>query len=148
MSIRRGDIYYVRPGLTCGSEQRGGRPAVVVSNDQCNETSTVVEVVYLTTRDKTPLPTHAAVFSSGRSSLALCEQITSVSTSRVGDLVGHVTARELRDIDRALRVSLGIPDRESMTAEPGSPEEETVMVQVALRFVEEYIRRKSGPPEE
>ena len=32
MSINRGDIFYVNPSETVGSEQRSGRPAIIVSN--------------------------------------------------------------------------------------------------------------------
>ena len=45
MSINRGDIFYVNPSETVGSEQRSGRPAIIVSNPLCNEHSPVVEVV-------------------------------------------------------------------------------------------------------
>ena len=45
--IKRGDVYYiVKKNDVCDSEQRAGRPAVVVSNDKANEHSDVVEVVY------------------------------------------------------------------------------------------------------
>ena len=37
MSINRGDIFYVNPSETVGSEQRSGRPAIIVSNPLCNE---------------------------------------------------------------------------------------------------------------
>ena len=43
MNITRGDIYYVDAIDSVGSEQRGGRPAIVVSNDKCNQHSPVVE---------------------------------------------------------------------------------------------------------
>ena len=36
MSINRGDIFYVNPSETVGSEQRSGRPAIIVSNPLCN----------------------------------------------------------------------------------------------------------------
>ena len=48
--IYRGQIYYIHPQEVVGSEQEGGRPAVIVSNDVCNEHSRVVEVVFLTTK--------------------------------------------------------------------------------------------------
>mgnify|MGYP000672913211 CR=1 FL=1 len=58
MSINRGDIFYVNPSETVGSEQRSGRPAIIVSNPLCNEHSPVVEVVYLTCQYKKP--THSS----------------------------------------------------------------------------------------
>ena len=51
MSFKRGEIYYIESSFaTTGSEQRPGRPAVIVSNDKNNEHSTTAEVVYLTTQ--------------------------------------------------------------------------------------------------
>lgn len=45
--MKRGEIYYIESTYReTGSEQRGGRPAVIVSNDKNNENSEVVEVVY------------------------------------------------------------------------------------------------------
>ena len=108
MSIKRGDIYYIENFPTVGSEQQPGRPAVVVSNDTCNKTSTVVEIVYLTMTPKTDMPTHTTIRSTGRTSTALCEQITSVSVSRLGDYIGAVTKDELLRIDTAMMISLGI----------------------------------------
>ena len=74
MSINRGDIFYVNPSETVGSEQRSGRPAIIVSNPLCNEHSPVVEVVYLTCQYKKPMPTHVRIESAGKRSTALCEQ--------------------------------------------------------------------------
>lgn len=55
--IYRGDIYYIMPFYTVtGSEQRAGRPGVVVSNDINNRHSPNVEIVFLTSQEKKPLP--------------------------------------------------------------------------------------------
>ena len=109
-NIKRGDIYYISYGESkiIGSEQMPGRPAVIVSNDKNNEHSTTIEIVYLTTKYKADLPTHVVVNSSKYRSTALCEQITTVSISRLGDYIGEVTAEELEEIDRALAVSLDL----------------------------------------
>ena len=37
MEINRGDVFYVNRSETIGSEQRSGRPAIIVSNPECNE---------------------------------------------------------------------------------------------------------------
>ena len=108
MDIKRGDIFYVNRVETIGAEQHSGRPAIVVSNHVCNERSPVVEVVYLTCQYKKPLPTHVRVESVGRRSIALCEQITSVDVSRLGDYKGHLTDKEMEKVDRALMQSLDI----------------------------------------
>lgn len=107
--IKRGDIYYIVSNYQEeGSEQRAGRPAIVVSNDMCNQYSRVVEVVYLTTKPKTDLPTHIDIRSSERPSIALCEQINSVSTDRLGDYIASCSENELNMLDAALLISLGI----------------------------------------
>lgn len=52
MEIKRGDIFYIAKGNanTTGSEQYPDRPAIIVSNDKCNEHSPCVEIVYMTTQ--------------------------------------------------------------------------------------------------
>lgn len=108
MSVKRGEIYYVSKTSVIGSEQEAGRPAIIVSNNSQNESSTVVEVVYLTTEPKKDLPTHVTIRSAPRQSIALCEQISSVSTTRIGNYIGEVTEREMTQIESALLISLDL----------------------------------------
>ena len=93
-------------GATNGSEQFADRPAVVVSNDENNKHSGVIEVVYMTTQPKTDLPTHVTIRSTGRISTVLCEQVSSVSTERVNNYIGQVSEQEMKNIDIALMISL------------------------------------------
>lgn len=95
-------------GATNGSEQYADRPAVVVSNDENNRYSGVIEVVYLTTAPKTDLPTHVIINSTGRKSTVLCEQVTSVSVDRVNNYIGQVSEQEMKNIEIALMISLAI----------------------------------------
>lgn len=108
--MKRGEIYYISIGSIAetGSEQRAGRPAVIVSNDHLNDASSVVEVVYLTTQDKPDLKTHVTVRGTGRTSTVLCEQICSVSKKRIGEYAGECTADEMERIDIALMESLDL----------------------------------------
>lgn len=110
-NIERGSMYYIdhAPNYV-GSEQYAGRPAIVVSSDRYNSTSNTVEVVYLTTQAKNDMATHVQIRSSGKLSTALCEQITSVSVLRVGDYMGTLTDEEMRRIEAAMMISLGIKD--------------------------------------
>lgn len=108
--ITRGDVFYVESYQTDGSEQRPGRPAVIVSNNMCNEFSPVVEVVYLTSQPKKDMKTHVTIKSLPRTSTALCEQITSVAKDRIRDWYGRVTDDEMRRIEVAMIVSLGLED--------------------------------------
>jgi mRNA interferase MazF len=106
-NIKRGDIFYISESeFHVGNEQHGGRPAVVISNDLNNKYSGTVEIVYVTTRDKTPLPTH--VFLSSIQSTVLCEQITTVSIERIEEKVGECSQEDMEAIEKAILVSLGI----------------------------------------
>lgn len=118
MDIKRGDIWYIESGYSTGSEQRPGRPAVVVSNDRNNQFSSTVEVVYLTTQPKRDLPTHVTIGSLSRESTALCEQITTVSTERLGTYKGCVTTEELEDIEEAILISLGVEPKPRQETPP------------------------------
>lgn len=112
--VFRGDIYIVaNKNNAYGHEQRNSRPAVVVSNDKNNKFSTTVEVVYLTTKPKHSLPTHVQVI--GRMlSTALCEQITTIDKRRLGDFVRTCSDKEMREIDKALAISLGLKKKEEV----------------------------------
>lgn len=108
--IRRGQMYYVKYAPITGSEQRAGRPGIIVSNEMANTHSDVVVVVYLTTQDKRDLPTHVEIASHGTRSTALCEQPVSVAVNRLGDYIGNVSSEELKKINEALKVSLELND--------------------------------------
>ena len=109
--MKKGEIYYIGHSPNyLGSEQAGGRPAIIVSNNANNSNSTVCEVVYLTTQDKPPLPTHVTIRSSNRISTALCEQVASVSVDRFGDYIGKVTEEEMRALNVALMISFDLSD--------------------------------------
>ena len=115
--LHRGDIYYISKTVSYGAEMIAGRPGIIVSNDINNANSTVVEVVYLTTKYKTAQPTHVLIDSAGARGTALCEQIQTVSIDKIGDYVGHCTPEEMRDLDKALAASIGITKVEIPTKE-------------------------------
>ena len=105
----RGEIYYVYSFPTCGHEQRSGRPAVIVSNNENNAHSEVVEVCYLTLKEKTPLPTHITINQGPCiNSTILCEQITSVAVDRIGDYMCRIPEELEEALNKALMASLNL----------------------------------------
>lgn len=114
MEVYRGDIFYISKGKTrtYGSEQEPDRPAVIVSNNTGNHFAPVVEVVYLTTQEKNPMPTHVDVMCHVPS-VALCEQIFTVYKDRLGGYIRSCTEKEMKEIDNALMISLGLDVDES-----------------------------------
>lgn len=110
--MRRGEIYYCTQSVTTGDViWSENRPCVVVSNDHLAATSPVVDVVFLTTQDKKPMPTHAQVFSTSRPGTALCEQIVAVPKSALGDYAATCSPEEMAAIDEALIASIGLSAR-------------------------------------
>lgn len=108
IEIFRGDIFYVESIGNCyGSEQRANRPGIVVSNDLANKHSPNVEMVFLTSQEKKPLPTHVEVIAKVPS-IALCENIQTVSKERLSDFIKSCTTTEMKKIDEALLISLGM----------------------------------------
>ena len=90
----RGEIFYIRnESEYSGNVQGGGRPAVIISNDIGNNAGPILEVVYLTTQEKKPLPTHVKINSSKYPSTVLCEQIDTVNKDKVGRLAWGLLQR-------------------------------------------------------
>lgn len=104
--IRRGNIYWVEASPVIGSEQWGLRPAVILSNDIGNAYAPIVEVAFLT-REKRWMPTHVKV-KAVQESIVLCEQITTLSKSRLVSFIKSATPEEMEEIDKAVKISLGL----------------------------------------
>ena len=108
-TFTRGDIYYVFREEYVGSEMNGnGRPAVVVSNNICNEKSPVIEMCYLTTTPKYEMSTHVFIEINGVKSTILCEQVTSVAKTRIGNWFGKLDDEQMKELDKALIASLDL----------------------------------------
>lgn len=108
--MKRGEIVFVQNDCRkhTGSEQTYSRPAVIVSNNKCNENSPVVEVVFLTTAKKKFLPTHVLIHSTKYTSVALCEEIFSVDKSRIEESLGYVSLKEMLQINTGIAIGLGL----------------------------------------
>lgn len=110
MEVYRGDIFEVRNFVRVnGSEQTANRPAVIVSNNIGNKHSDICQVVYLTTKEKKPLPTHVEVMCR-MPSTAMCEQVVTVSQDRLCEFIRSCSDAEMKAIDKALMISLGLID--------------------------------------
>jgi len=103
----RGEIFQLRVPLgTRGSEQRGNRYAVVVQADELLALSTVL--VSPTSSSAPPRSFRPTIDVRGTATRVLVEQTTAVSPDRLGDSVGRLDATELRDLDDALALVLGL----------------------------------------
>jgi mRNA interferase MazF len=81
---------------------------VVVQSDALPLSTLLIAPTSTSARPATFRP---EVVIAGTSTRVLVEQTTAVDPSRLGDSVGPLTAEELGDVDRALRLVLGVDDR-------------------------------------
>ena len=89
-----------------GHEQRGARFAVVVQADELLDLSTVL--VSPTSTSARPASFRPAISLEGRETRVLVEQTTVVDPQRLGRRAGVLDATELRSVDEALRLVLGL----------------------------------------
>lgn len=106
--IKRGDIYYADLGFPCGSKQAGYRPVVIIQNDIGNKKSNTTIVSPLTSKEKTPLYTHVKFIHNNKIQTVLLEQIITINKSDLGEKVGKVDEKTLKEIDKKIKISLGI----------------------------------------
>lgn len=112
MVIKRGDIYYADLSPIVGSEQGGYRPVLIIQNDVGNKYAPTVIVAVITTRKtKADLPTHVwlnAECGLPKESMAECEQVRTLDKKRLKDFMGSVSKEVMREIDKGLKISLGV----------------------------------------
>ena len=115
MGIKRGDLFYAALDETyVGSEQTGVRPVVILQNNIGNEHSPTVIIAPITSKvnSKSIIPTH--IYIKGyknrlkQNSLVLTEQIRAIDKARLKYYIGALDTGELRKVDKALIISLGI----------------------------------------
>ena len=102
----RGDVYELpAPRNTRGHEQRGNRYAVVVQSDLLPLSTWLVSPTSTSAREASFRP---EIELLGKTTMVLVEQTAAIDPERLGRLVGHLTAREMADVDHALAVVLGL----------------------------------------
>ena len=111
MIIRRGDIYYADLRPVVGSEQGGVRPVLIIQNDIGNKHSPTVICAAITSKmNKAKLPTHVELNTKRcdmiRDSVILLEQLRTIDKQRPKERICHIDDELLKDVDRALMISL------------------------------------------
>ena len=105
----RGEVYWVGLDPVIGTEIRETRPAVIVSNDSCNRYGTRVVVVPITSNVSSLFPGETLIKVKGKQGRALGDQIRSIDKGRLKARAGSLTPAEMRRIDEALAITLGLP---------------------------------------
>lgn len=111
--VTRGTVVRVRLDPTEGSEIRKTRPAVVVSNRAACRFDAVVQVVPVTGLPDRGLRPYESLVDSpssglGKPSRLVANQLRTVSKQRLEAVLGELTAEEMQQLDRALKIQLGL----------------------------------------
>jgi mRNA interferase MazF len=112
--MNRGDVFDAHLSPTEGSEQAGTRPVIVVSRNAINQTSPVIVIVPLTsaTNVKKTYPNNVAIASGegglSADSVALGGQVRAIAKSRLLRQRGTLSSATMRQVDRALRITLDL----------------------------------------
>ena len=117
MVVKRGDILYADLRPVVGSEQGGIRPVLIIQNDTGNRHSPTVICAAITSRqNKAKLPTHVEIDSMKydivKDSVILLEQLRTIDKKRLKDKVCHLDNEIITQVNKALQVSLEMPEEE------------------------------------
>lgn len=103
----RGEVFRLRaPRGVRHSEQRGGRFAVIVQADELLMLSTIL--VAPTSRSAPARSFRPAIELDGEQTRVLIEQTMALAHDRLGNSVGCLSAEEVRNLDAALALVVGI----------------------------------------
>ena len=116
--LKRGDIWLVNLNGGIGSEQTMIRPVAILQNNSGNKYSPTVTIVPLTSsRGKKWLPTHVTLYKTTcllSLSIALAEQVTTISKERFIKFIGEVNKSELIEIENSLMIQMGIESKNNI----------------------------------
>ena len=102
----RGDLYRLRSDKdTTGHEQRGHRYAVAIQSDGILLSTLIVAP---TSTSAQPAIFRPEIEMDGVRTRVLVDQMRAVDASRLGDYAGRLDAAETGEVDRAIRMILGV----------------------------------------
>lgn len=102
----RGDLYRLRAVKdTTGHEQRGPRYAVAIQSDGIVLSTLIVAP---TSTSAQPAIFRPEIEMDGAATRVLIDQMRAVDASRLGDFAGRLDAAKTGDVDRAVRLILGV----------------------------------------
>ncbi len=107
--MNRGEAWWIDFEPAIGGEITKTRPAVIVSNNGANAALNRVIVVPLTSKTAKVFPGEAVVNVADSMSKALASQLTTVSKARLKNILGKVSDKDMKLIEKAVCTQLGLP---------------------------------------
>ena len=106
--MNRGEVWWVNLEPAVGGEIRKKRPTVIISNDISNRFLNRVQVVPITGKIDRLYPSEAYVTLNERQCKAMADQLMTVSKLRLMDLEGRLSIADMRKVEQAVKVQLGL----------------------------------------
>lgn len=112
--IKRGMIFYADLGFEEGSVQAGLRPVIIVGNDLQGKYGPIITVIPITSKiSKKRLMTQTILINEiglNRESMAMAEQITTISKDKLVSYIGRLRRETMEEIDKTIDAALALTD--------------------------------------
>ena len=106
--MKRCEVWWVNFDPSVGGEIKKKRPAVIISNDASNKFLNRVQVVPLTSTTDHLYPSEAIVGFEGKESKSMADQLATVSKARLFKRAGILSEADMRKVEEAVKIQLGI----------------------------------------
>lgn len=113
--IKRGDVYMMYKSMDKTGEKL---PVVIVSNDKINSKSGFIVYVCINENTDSTYETNIPVSRGNVRGCAICSKVCTTGKDKLAELVGTLASSEMREIEKAILVSLGITVPETVTPPP------------------------------
>lgn len=112
MSVRRGDVCVLDFGQESEASMQKRRPVLVIQNNVANQHSPYTIIVAIRGYKDKQLPVQVkipkGVGNLDKDSLVDCGHISTILQERLTSSIGKLPANYLAQVDRAIRVSVGL----------------------------------------
>ena len=112
--IKRGMIFYADLGVGEGSVQAGLRPVIIVGNGLQGKYGPIITVIPITSKiAKKRLMTQTLLINEiglNRESMAMAEQITTISKDKLVSYIGRLRKSTMEEIDKTIDAALALTD--------------------------------------
>ena len=110
--VYRRQVWIAEPDPVVGREQAGGRPVLVISNNDFNSSRAgLVVVLPVTTTERgffSHVPVEPPEGGLRRTSFIMCEQIKSMSKDRLERSLGEVRPETMIKVEDIVRIIIGL----------------------------------------